>query len=397
MIIVARDIVREPLYAIVPYFNPWRWKSRVKHTERAIKHFTESGAVVYLVEIAFNRREFVFENSGLDNSPASNCGVLGSDHDFRHRWIGLRTPEELWLKENGINLGVQRLPPNWQQVCWLDSDVHFVRPNWVGECIHKLQHYSFLQMFSHARDLSPDYEVLPEDYPHANGLGFVQAWQDGIIQSSVNPIIEADVRDIRKNVNKFERDFHRDRKDKAKLDIERIQKASKKLEDDFVYADKRVFPGLAWACTRKAWDDVGGLVDFAVWGGGDWHMSHALIEQTEKMMRNDLHRNYQKKVNQWYQRCRTQIRQNVGVMAGSIFHMWHGRKSARGYNAKHSLLAKFGFDPERHLKRDSQGLYQLHDDRSTAFVQIRDMMRRIANDRSEDSIDVFVPKGMDNH
>jgi len=38
MVIIAKDQVREPLYAIVPYFNPWRWKSRVKHTERALKH-----------------------------------------------------------------------------------------------------------------------------------------------------------------------------------------------------------------------------------------------------------------------------------------------------------------------------------------------------------------------
>ncbi len=387
MVIVARDIVREPLYAVVPYFNPWRWKSRVKHTERALKHFADSGAVIVLVEIAFNRREFVFKDSGLDGTPASNCGVLGSEHGFRHKWVGLRTEDELWLKENAINVGVQHLPDNWQQVCWLDSDVHFVRPNWVGECIHKLQHFAFVQMFSHARDLSPDYQVLPEDYPHANGLGFVEAWKQGIIQSSVNPIIEADVRQIRKNVNKFERDFHRDQEEKAKTDIDRIQEAAKKLEEDFVYADKRVFPGLAWACTRKAWEDVGGLIDFAIWGGADWHMSHALIEKTDKMMRNDLHRNYQKLVMQWYHRCRTHIRQNVGVMTGSIFHSWHGRKSERGYNAKHSMLAKFGFDPHRHLKRDYQGLWQLHDDRSTAFVQLRDMMRRIAHDRNEDSID----------
>ncbi len=117
-------------------------------------------------------------------------------------------------------------------------------------------------------------------------------------------------------------------------------------------------------------------------------MSHALIEKTEGMMRNDLHRNYQKVVNQWYQRCRTHVRQNVGLMSGSIMHNWHGRKSERGYNTKHSLLAKFGFDPVRHLKRDYQGLWQLHDDRSVTFVQLRDMMRRIASDRNEDSNEI---------
>ncbi len=117
-------------------------------------------------------------------------------------------------------------------------------------------------------------------------------------------------------------------------------------------------------------------------------MSHCLIEKTEGMMWPHLHRNVQKIVMQWYHRCRTNIRRNVGVMDGAIFHSWHGKKSQRGYNSKHALLAKLGFDPPRHLKRDYQGLWQLHDDRSASYVGIRDMMRKIATERSEDSIDI---------
>lgn len=371
MLIFNRDKVTEPLYAVVPYFNPWRHKSRVKHTQRAIKHFHDSGAVIVLVEAGFNRRELVFADSGLDQTLAE-CGIHG---EHRHKYIGLHTKDELWLKENLINVGVQSLPHDWQQVCWLDSDVVFVRPNWVGECIHKLQHgtqsdITFLQMFSHARDLGPNYEMLPEDYPHANGLGFVKAWQDGFLKTTLTPAIEADLKAIRKDIRKLAEDFQ-------------------KLQQDLgCYYEKRVFPGLAWACTRKAWEAVGGLIDFAIWGGGDWHMSHALIEKTEGMMRNDLHRNYKKMVMQWYERCRTHVRRNVLVMEGSILHNWHGRKTERGYNVKHGLLAQFGFDPLRHLKRDYQNLYQLHDDRSTAYVQMRDMMRRVAKDRNEDSIDL---------
>lgn len=351
------DQVREPLYAIVPVQNPWRWRSRWIHTERAIKHFMDSGAVVVLVELAFNRREFAFADSGLDGTLAS-CDVLGPNHNFRHQYVGLRSKEELWEKEALINHGVLRIAnPNWMQVCWLDSDVHFVRPNWVGECIHKLQHYAFLQMFTHARDLDPSYVELPEDYPHANGPGFVYAWQE----SGLTP-------DDRVPPKK--------------------KKGKKSNGDYYGKYPGRVWPGLAWACTRQAWDDVGGLLDVAIWGGGDWHMAHALVEKTEGMMRNDLHHDYQKIVMQWYWRCHTHIRRNVGAMSGSIFHHWHGKKAQRGYNVKHQLLAKLGFDPLRHLKRDSQGLWQLHDDRSTAFVQMRDLLRKIALERNEDSIDV---------
>ena len=373
-IIIARDKVTEPLFAVVPVFNPWRHKSRVKHVERALKHFHDAGATIILVEAAFNRREFVFADSGLEGTPTNCPGLLGTDSRFRHKYIGLRTDGELWLKENLINVGVQHLTSthfDWEQVCWLDGDVHFVRPNWVGECIHKLQHYKFLQMFSQARDLAPNYEMLPENYPHAAGIGFVKAWQDGHLKTTLSPEIRADLEKIGTDIKVLIADFN-------------------KLEQDIAkdYEERRVFPGLAWACTRQAWEDVGGLLDIAIWGGGDWHASHALIEKTEGMMRNDLHRNYKKIVNQWYERCRTHIRRNVGMMDGTIFHSWHGKKVGRGYNTKHALLAKFGFDPLRHLKKDSQGLYQLHDDRSTAFVQIRDMLRRIAAERNEDSVDI---------
>ncbi len=393
MVIIAKDQVHEPLWTIVPHFNPFRLKSRVKHAERALKHFHDSGAVIIFVEIGFNRRDLVFADSGLDGKLAE-CGI--TDNQFRHKYIGLHTKDELWLKENAINLGAQHIPHAFfNQLCWLDSDVHFVRPNWVGECIHKLQHgttsdRAFVQMFSHARDLGPNYEMLDEDYPHANGLGFVEAWHRGHIHSSHNPIIEMDVRELRKDTSTFEKDFKRDM-DRQAQDIAKLEADVEKLKHDFEYppyGQHRVFPGLAWACTRPAWEAVGGLFDAAIWGGGDWHMSHALIEKTENMMLPTLHRNYKKLVNQWYQRCRTHIRRNVLVMEGSILHHWHGKKIGRGYNAKHQLLSKVGFDPLRHLTRDYQGLWALHDDRSSAYVQLRDELRRIARERNEDSSDI---------
>lgn len=366
---IAADTVNEPLYAIVPYFNAWRWKTRPKHTERALDHFHNSGATIIFVEIAFGRREFVFQDCGLDGMQ-TNCRI--QDKRFKHRHIQLRCNTELWLKENAINIGVQHLPFDWQQVCWLDSDVMFLRPNWVGETIQKLQHYSFLQMFSHARDLGPNYEMLPEDHPHANGVSFVTAWQRGLIHSDG----EADQgMSIMAPQNSIGMGGY------GEL-LDRGSKISRQP------GPPRVWPGLAWACTRKAWEDVGGLMDAAIWGGGDWHAAHALIEKTEGMMRNDLHHNYKKLVSQWYHRCRTHIRRNVGVMEGSIVHHWHGRKQGRGYNVKHALLAEVGFDPLRHLKRDFNGLLTLHDDRSAAYPRLRDLMRIIAHERNEDGNEV---------
>jgi hypothetical protein len=380
-VVIARDLVREPLYAIVPVQNPWRWKSRYKLTDRALKHFHDSGVVIVLVEACFNRREAVYADSGMHGT-MSNCRILGaSDDKLRHRYIGLRTKDELWLKENLINVGVQSLPYDWQQVCWLDSDVVFTRPNWAGECIQKLQHYKFLQMFSQAHDLAPNYELLPENYPHAAGVSFVQSWRDGDLDENLRfkkpinplpPIIQSDLAGLNSDAQKV---------------ITDIAKLTQDLIDPYYGGEgpRRVFPGLAWACTRSAWDDVGGLMDYAIWGGSDWSSSHALVGRREGMMHAGLHPNFKTLTNEWADRCDRYIRQNVGVMQGAVLHNWHGKKTARGYGDKHRILARLQFDPLRHLKRDSQGLWQLHDDGSDQYVGLRDSFRRIAMERNEDS------------
>lgn len=386
-VLIAKDLVREPLYVIVPVSNAWRWKSRYKHTDRALKHFHDSGAVIILVEHSFNRRESVYADSGMDGTPA-NCGIIGSDPKFRHRYINVRSSSELWLKESLINRGAQELPFDWQQVGWFDSDVHFVRPNWVGEAIQKLQHYDFLQPFSQARDLGPNYEMLPEDYPHANGVSFVQSWKDGDLAQNLafkNPstqTVAAVPKSILDDLAALGADAQRIAADVAQI--------TRDIEDPYYGGDgpRRVFPGLAFCCTRKAWDGVGGLIDFAIWGGGDWAMSHALVGRREGMMHSGLHPNYKSMTTEWANRADKHIRQNVGVMEGTLFHHWHGKKTVRGYGEKHRILARVGFDPLRHLKRDSQGLYQLHDDGSDTFTQVRDEMRRIAKERNEDSIDI---------
>jgi hypothetical protein len=365
---IVPDAVREPLYAIVPYFNPWRWKSREKHTLRALEHFHNSGAVIVLVEAAYNRREFSLADCGIDGRDAVCSQMPGG---FKHKYIALRTKDELWLKENLINVAVGALPYDWQQVCWLDSDVHFVRPNWVGECIHKLQHYSFLQMFSQARDVGPNYEQLPPGYPHADGISFVSHWKAGGFNQ--NPVIRQDVANIKRDIKQL-------RTDVAKLETDL----------DYYYGGKGIpiWPGLAWACTRKAWDDVGGLFDIAIWGGGDYDMAHALIEQASSRIHSGVHPNYRQALVEWENRCKKHVRRNVGVMEGTILHYWHGKKTERKYAEKRKLMRKVKFDPVAFLKRDYQGVYQLHDDGSENFVHWRDQMRKIAKERNEDSIDL---------
>lgn len=377
-VIIARDVVREPLWAVVPHFNPFRNKSRTKHTERALKHFHDSGATIVFVETCFNRRESEFQDLNLDGV-LTNCDIIGKC-EARHKHIVLRTSDEMWKKEDAVNVGVQRaLPHNWEQMCWLDADITFLRPGWVGECIQKLQHYSFLQMFSDGRDAGPNYELLPTNYGYM-GPSFVKAWKMKM-DTWPTPVIRADLAKVRGDIVKLARDF-----DKLERDV---------MNSPPPYGGP-IWYGLAWACTRKAYDDVGGIFDIAVWGGADYDFAHALSEQCSTirdgkrvpLIHVKAHPNYIKILWEVEDRCRRYIRRNLGVMEGTVVHHWHGRKSERKYSEKRKLMGTVNFDPLRHLKRDSNGLWALHDDGSENFIHFRDQMRRLSRERNEDANEI---------
>jgi hypothetical protein len=159
----------------------------------------------------------------------------------------LRTHHEGWHKENLINIGVSRLPPDWKYVAWIDTDVRFARSDIVAETIHQLQHFSLVQMFAHATDLGPKYEPLKAFE------GFVAQW----------------------------------------------------MRDDQAPAAMKQYslwhPGYAWACRRDAWDHLGGLIEFAIVGSADRYMACALIGEIARSLSPDL-------VRTWPDLCRMVLR-----------------------------------------------------------------------------------------
>lgn len=119
-----------------------------------------------------------------------------------------------------------------------------------------------------------------------------------------------------------------------------------------------------------------------------WHMAFALVGKAKHGLRNDLHPNYRRRVLAWEGRCERHIRQNVGVMQGTVVHGWHGRKADRRYAERHHMLAQLRFDPDHDLQYDSQGLYQLVDHGDERSIHLRDVLRQHARARNEDSIDL---------
>lgn len=131
---------------------------------------------------------------------------------------------------------------------------------------------------------------------------------------------------------------------------------------------------------------MGGLIDFAILGSGDRHMATSMIGRVDLSLPPSLerHQRYCRKLRIWQERALRHIRYDIGFVPGTILHSWHGKKAGRNYVGRWDVLARNRFDPDVHLKRDWQGLWQLTD----FSPQLRNDIRRYFRQRREDSIDL---------
>ena len=270
--------------------------------------------------------------------------VAFGDRDFavtepgRLDHVQLRTKHEIWHKERCMNLGVERLAAidhNWFAVATIDADVQFVRPDWTNETLHRLQHFPVIQMWRTAHDLDAKHQIT-------------QKWESFA--------------------------WH-------------VERGLPMGDGSYYYGERPSFPhpGFAWAWRRDAWDNVGGMIDWAVLGSGDQYMAHALIGNAERVLDKKFSERYRGYTLEWQARAEKYIRRNVGCMEGSILHFWHGPKVDRRYRTRSQILVRNQFDPFLDLKRDWQGLDQLVDRGDARSRRLRDEIRTYFHERNEDA------------
>jgi len=332
--------------------NPVRYRTRYNLYRKFAKHVEESGAQLLTVELAYGERPFEITEAG-------------------NPWhVQLRTREEMWHKECAINIGVSRIPiPDWKYVAWLDADIDFVRPDWVQETIHQLQHYDFVQMFSQAIDIGPP--------PALDVIGTNIGMNHCYLNQFNNPEIPPLVVD-------------------GKLNPQRFTSSHIKGETNGPYRlgaglpGNRVFwhPGYGWAARREAFNAVGGLLDTGILGAGDHHMALALLGRGDEAMPTDVTPAYRATVLKWQARAERYIRRNVGCVPGVITHAFHGSKRKRFYWDRWKILTENQFDPTTDLIRDWQGLWMLNDDGSDRMLCLRDQIRAYLRSRDEDSTEL---------
>lgn len=325
-------------YVITPISRAVRFKRTYELYWQFKEMCDAAGVKLITVEQAFGNRDFM---------------VTEADNIMN---VQVRTVEELWHKENMINLGIARMmqiDPTAREVAWVDSDCAPVRTpvNWFEETWHQLQHYEFVQMWERMLDLDIAFNVIAERVSFMHNY-FKYGEPHPLMKIAINS------------------------------------------EQYYNPPGKRNFgaPGLAWAANVDALQKVGGLIDFCILGAGDWYMAHALLGSISETIGSDRASDaYAKKLLAWQTRCERWIKRDVGMVGGTVYHYYHGDKINRQYGTRGAILTRNHYDPDHDIKYDAYGLVQL-ETYEPRQIKMRDEIRRYFALRNEDSNDLTTPQ-----
>lgn len=214
------------------------------------------------------------------------------------RHLQVRGQIPLWHKENMINMGVKLLPARWKAMAWIDADVEFENVNWAMDALKVLNGCrDVIQLFSHAVDMDKRMEAM-SIFP---SFGFQYAKGSRYGGTGINM-------------------WH---------------------------------PGYAWACTKKAYDRMGGLYEYSILGSGDHNMSFSFIGQPDKSLNQDTTNAYKESLRLFQKRV-AQLR--LGYVPGVIRHHFHGSKKNRKYHERWQILVDNAYNPFVHITKNRDGL-----------------------------------------
>jgi hypothetical protein len=221
--------------------------------------------------------------------------LVYGDQDFavttadNPRHLQLRGETPLWHKENMINLGVRHLlPANWKAFAWVDADVEFESTHWASDTLKLLNDggKDFVQLFTHCIDMNFDEQIM--NIFTGFGYQFCKEFKKG---SGVNY-------------------WH---------------------------------PGFAWACNRKAYEQMGGIFQEGIMGSGDNIMCHTFTKKAPETLKTGMDQGYIDFVTEYQDKMEGLT---LGYVPGPIRHYFHGKKMNRKYYEREDYLIKYKFNPK---------------------------------------------------
>lgn len=331
-------------YVVLVISNPIRFKRRYELFWKTYSMILAAGVNCIVVEHALGKRPFI---------------LTDPDNPFH---VQVRGIDELWLKENLINIGITRIcqiDPEAAlrgEVMWQDADCFPMVPyrEFCDEVWHALQRYEVVQCWDRMLSLGPNSEPVKGSKGAHIELSFMKTYADHGFQ--VPPY-----------------------------------KFSKAEFENYGYGygySAFGHTGLCWAANISAIHAIGGILDVCVLGSGDWHMAHAFVGMVKQWSGEfSTLPEYKKYILEFEQKCERWLKRDVGCVKMMLGHWWHGKIKSRGYNTRGAIHTENDYNPFTDIKKDAQGLYQL-ETWDARQMRIRDLTRAYFESRNEDSVDL---------
>lgn len=298
------------MWAITCYFNPAGYRRRLE----AYRVFRAGLTVPLLaVELAYG---------GRSELQASDADLL----------LQMPGRDVLWQKERLLNLAIRALPPECEEVAWLDCDVLFARQDWHERASSMLLARPLVQLFQRVHYLGPEWKA---GEPPAAAV------------RRTRPSIASGIA--------------------AGMPVRDCLSHPSRAERPGTYAN-----GLAWAARRRLLEGRG-LFDASIIGGGDRAISAAAFGCFEHVFDwhhlNERQRAYYLR---WAEPFFASCGGEVGVLDDEIHHVWHGSAADRGLRWRHRALSRFGFDPFTDIAVDEHGSWRWSSDKPELHAYVRD-------------------------
>jgi hypothetical protein len=301
--------------------NPIGWESRGRLARKAILSWLEEPEVrVTLVRCAHGSRPHDFD-------------------DLKHprlAKIDVRQATLAWAKENLLNIGISRLPPDARALATFDADITFREPGWASRIVHALDLYPVIQPWTQCIDLGPRGETLTVH------KSFASLFHAGKPIDPHHPPVHGPSHVI--------------------------------PPYDFPH------PGYAWAWVIDILNAIGGLFELGAIGSGDHHMAAAIAGQVEKSLPGELLGSYAEHARRWARSADHHINGKLGFVTGTIEHHFHGPKEKRGYQTRWEMFLRHKFDPVTDLKRNVHGVIEFSGSKPKLEREFDNYLRARAED-----------------
>jgi hypothetical protein len=112
-------------------------------------------------------------------------------------------------------------------------------------------------------------------------------------------------------------------------------------------------PGYAWACTRKTYERIGGLYEYAILGSGDNIMAMSIVQKAEYAINEHYTEEYRNSIFEFEKKTKLL---RIGYVPGVIRHYYHGSKKNRNYGNRWKILVDNEYNPKLHITKNSDGI-----------------------------------------